>query len=62
MLILSRKPDQEIVIDGQIRVTVLEVRGSRVLLGIDAPVSVRVCREELQRKPIADRSAGTPLP
>ena len=47
MLVLSRKEDQVLVIDGRIRVTVVEIRGSRVRLGIEAPSSVRVLRSEL---------------
>ena len=37
MLVLSRKEDQVIVIDGRIRVTVVAIRGSQVRLGIEAP-------------------------
>ncbi len=47
MLILSRKPGQSLVIDGKIRVKVLEVEGGRVRLGIDAPPEVEVHREEV---------------
>ena len=48
MLVLSRKLGEEIVIDGQIKVTVLKVQGGRVRIGIDAPESVRVLRKELR--------------
>ena len=47
MLVLARKPGQSIVIDGGIVVTVTEIRGDRVRLGIDAPRGVRVDREEV---------------
>lgn len=50
MLVLSRKTDESILIDGNIRITVLGIRGGQVRLGIEAPRSVRVIREEL--KPI----------
>jgi carbon storage regulator len=46
VLVLSRKPKQSIVIGGDIVVTVLEVRGEQVRLGVSAPHSVRVYREE----------------
>jgi carbon storage regulator CsrA len=49
MLVLSRKEDESVVIDGGIRVTVLEVKGSRVRLGIEAPQDVPICRSELLR-------------
>jgi carbon storage regulator len=60
MLVLSRKPHEEIVIDGEIRVTVLEVRGGRVQIGIQAPESVRVRREELAKEPVRNPKQ-TPL-
>ena len=47
MLVLSRKPDESIVIAGNIVVTVVEVRGDRVKLGIDAPREVPVHRREV---------------
>jgi carbon storage regulator len=47
MLILSRREGETIVIDGKIRVTVMEVRGDQVRIGIDAPRSVSVHRQEV---------------
>ncbi len=47
MLVLSRRPGEEIVIDGTIRVTVVEIRGNQVRLGITAPPSVPVDRQEV---------------
>jgi carbon storage regulator len=47
MLILSRREGETIVIDGKIRITVMEVRGDHVRIGIDAPRSVSVHREEV---------------
>jgi len=44
MLVLTRKPGESIRIDGEITVTVSEVRGGRVKLSIDAPKSVRIVR------------------
>ncbi len=49
MLILRRKIGERIVIDGQIEVTVLHVRGGKVRLGFSAPRHVRVLREEVLR-------------
>ena len=37
MLVLSRKKDESIIINDHIRVTVVEIRGDKVRLGIDAP-------------------------
>lgn len=47
MLVLTRKPNEEIVINGNIRVRVLDVRGGRIRLGIDAPAEVPIRRSEL---------------
>jgi carbon storage regulator len=47
MLVLSRKKEEAIVIGDNIRVTVLEVRGNRVRLGIQAPNDVAVHRLEI---------------
>ena len=50
MLVLSRKINEQIVIGGGIIVTVVEVRGDKVRLGIVAPKDVPVHREEVSRK------------
>ena len=47
MLVLSRKPQETIVVDGRISITVVEVRGNQVRLGIQAPKDVSVQRQEL---------------
>ena len=50
MLVLTRKNGQEIVIDGQIRVVIVSVKGNRVRIGISAPPEVRVDREEVHQR------------
>jgi carbon storage regulator len=50
MLVLSRKPNESIIIDGVIRVTVVSVKGDRVRLGIEAPDSVPVDRAEVHAR------------
>ena len=47
MLVLSRKLGEEIVIAGNIRITVVSVRGEQVRLGIEAPRNVAVDRQEV---------------
>ena len=47
MLVLSRKPGDEIVIGGNIRVRVLEVCGNTVRLGLTAPREVAIRRGEI---------------
>jgi len=47
MLVLSRREAQSIVIAGNIVVTVVSIRGDQVRIGIDAPRSVAVHRQEV---------------
>jgi carbon storage regulator len=47
MLVLTRKPQEKIVIDGRITVTVVKIRGNQIQLGIEAPKEIPVQREEL---------------
>lgn len=50
MLILSRKVDEQIKIGNDITITIIEVRGDQVKVGIAAPKSVRVFREEVYKE------------
>ena len=47
MLVLSRKKNESIIINDHITVTVVEIRGDKVRLGIDAPKDVTVHRREV---------------
>jgi len=48
MLILTRRVGETLVIgDNEIRITVLGVKGNQVRIGVDAPKSVAVHREEI---------------
>ena len=47
MLVLSRKKDEKIIIGDNITLMVIEIRGDKVRLGIDAPKDVSVHREEV---------------
>lgn len=47
MLVLSRKKDEKIIIGDGITIMVIEVRGDKVRLGIDAPKEISVHREEV---------------
>lgn len=61
MLVLTRRKDQRIVIGDDIVVTVLEVKGDSVRLGVEAPRSVQVHREEVYRALVeANRQAVLP--
>ena len=56
MLFLTRKSNESIVIDGNIKVMIVAIQGQSVKLGIDAPLSVPVNRSEVQQR-IAYESA-----
>ena len=49
MLVLSRKKNESIIINDNITVTVIEIRGDKVRLGIEAPKDVTVHRREVLR-------------
>lgn len=51
MLVLSRRENEEIVIGDDIRVSVLEIRGNRVKLGVAAGPTVRITRSEVAALP-----------
>ena len=59
MLVLSRKLNEKIVIDGGIVVTVVKIDRNQVRLGIEAPGNVRIFREEIAA---ADGKASTERP
>jgi carbon storage regulator len=50
VLVLSRRPGESIVIGNEVTVTVLEVRGDQIRVGVDAPRDVQVHREEVFRQ------------
>jgi carbon storage regulator len=47
MLVLARKMNESIVIAGKIRISVIGIEGRRVRIGIEAPKSIPVRREEI---------------
>jgi carbon storage regulator len=60
VLVLTRQVNQSIIIGADIVVTVLEVRGDQVRIGIDAPRSVSVHRDEVFRElEAANRAAAS---
>ena len=60
MLVLSRQRDESIIIGDNIVITVVDIRGDKVRLGIDAPSEIPVHRQEvydaIQRERAADQS------
>ena len=63
MLVLTRRVQQSIVIGKDVVVTVLEVRGDQVRIGVSAPRDIDVHREEVYAElQEANRSAASPTP
>jgi carbon storage regulator len=50
MLFLTRKVGEEIIIDEEVRITIVAVRGNQVRLGISAPRETRVDRREIYER------------
>jgi carbon storage regulator len=50
MLVLTRKLNESIIIDGCIKVTITSIDHNKIKLGIEAPPEVRVDREEVWRR------------
>lgn len=63
MLVLTRKAEESIRIGDDITVTILSIDGERVRVGIDAPRSIRVYREELlkQTRDVNQESVSVPV-
>ena len=62
MLVLSRKKNESVVIDDRIVLTVVEIRGDKVRLGIEAPREVPVHRKEIFDAIQNERVAGESAP
>jgi carbon storage regulator len=67
MLVLSRQRDETIMIGDEIEITVVDIRGDKVRLGINAPTRIAVHRKEVYEaikveNEQASRLAGTSLP
>ena len=50
MLVLTRRVGEAIVIDLDIRITIAVIQGDRVRIGVSAPKTIRVDREEVHRR------------
>ena len=60
MLILSRSKNESIIVNGNIRVVVLDIRGDKVQLGVEAPKDVPVFRSEVLKNSLWDLRAPCP--
>lgn len=58
MLILSRKINEKIIIGDDISISIIEVRGDQVKIGVEAPRSVKVFRKEVHDAIMAENKAA----
>ncbi len=59
MLILTRRVGESVMIGDEVTITILGVKGNQVRVGINAPKTVAVHREEIYERIKASGSAGT---
>jgi carbon storage regulator len=50
MLILTRRSNESIIINGNISITILDIQGGQTKIGISAPKNISVHREEIFRR------------
>ncbi len=50
MLILTRKPGESLYIGDNVKVTIVEIKGNQIRVGIDAPADLRIYREEIYKQ------------
>ena len=58
MLVLSRKPQQSIMIGPDIKITIMKVERNQVRIGIEAPRDVTILRDELIEAAHTDSRSG----
>ncbi len=59
MLILTRRTGEALIINDNVTVNILGVKGNQVRIGVDAPKEVPVHREEIHKRIQEERAAGT---
>lgn len=62
MLILSRRKDESVIIDGRIEIAIVDIKGDQVKLGIKAPRDVKVFRNEVFQAIQAENRAAASAP
>lgn len=58
MLILTRKPGESLYIGDNIKVTIVEIKGHQIRVGIDAPTDLRIYREEIYLQILEENKAA----
>jgi carbon storage regulator len=58
MLILTRKPGESLYIGDSVKVTIVEIKGNQIRVGIDAPADLRIYREEIYRQILEENKSA----
>ena len=61
MLVLTRKPGQSIYIGDDIKITLKEIKGNQIRLGIDAAPAVKIYREEIYTQILEENQSAAAL-
>jgi carbon storage regulator len=61
MLVLTRRPGQSVYIGDDVKVTLVEIKGNQVRIGIDAPAAVRIFREEIYLQILEENKSAAAL-
>jgi carbon storage regulator len=61
MLVLTRKPGQSIHVGDDIKITLKEIKGNQVRVGIEAPSSVKIYREEIYQQILEENQSAAAL-
>ena len=56
MLVLTRKASEKILIGDNVIIEIVKIQGNRVWIGLEAPASVRIVREEIAAKPQKEKA------
>lgn len=62
MLILSRKMNEKIMIGEDVSITIIEIRGDQVKIGVEAPKTVKVFRQEVYEAIQSENRAAAKMP
>jgi len=61
MLVLTRRPGQSVYIGDDVKITLVEIKGNQVRLGVEAPSSVRIFREEIYLQIMEENKSAAAL-
>ena len=61
MLVLTRRAGQSVYIGDEIKITLVDIKGNQVRIGVDAPPSVRIFREEIYQQILEENQSAAAL-